>query len=61
MDHRVTVTRRPVTLRHRCGHVEDLEVEDPELADFGYEITEHRIYKWIVPWEPEEPEPEAAP
>lgn len=34
-------------------HVEDLVVHDPELADFGYEITEHRIYKWVVPWEPE--------
>lgn len=33
--------------------VEAMEVEDPELAEIGYELIEHTIYKWIVPWEPE--------
>lgn len=30
-----------------------MEVEDPELLAVGYELTEHTLYKWIVPWEPE--------
>ncbi|MCP5519967.1 MAG: glycoside hydrolase family 9 protein [Verrucomicrobiales bacterium] len=37
----------------RPVQVERMEVEDPELAAIGYEVTEHTIYKWIVPWQAE--------
>lgn len=33
--------------------MEQMEVDDPELAAAGYELTEHTIYKWVVPWEAE--------
>lgn len=33
--------------------VEEMVLEDAALDDPDYEIAEHTIYKWVVPWEPE--------
>lgn len=40
--------------------VEEMVLQDAALDDPDYEIAEHTIYKWVVPWEPE-PEAPADP